>query len=65
MKMVTFGKVWEINNKADYETAMEALERADFYAEMSDDFRAWEREKAEVARQMEDVKRQAMEKGIL
>lgn len=63
--MVTFGKVWEINTREDYDNAMAALDKANFYAEMSDDFRTWQREKDEVARQMAEVKRQAAEKGIL
>ena len=65
MKMVTFGKVWEINTREDYDNAMAALDKANFYAEMADDFRAWQSEKDEVARQMAEVKRQAAEKGIL
>lgn len=65
MKMVTFGKVWEINTREDYENAMADLEKANFYAEMSDDFRAWQREKDEIARQVAEVKRQAAEKGLV
>jgi len=65
MKMVTFGKVWKINTREDYDNAMAALDKANFYAEMSDDFRAWQDEKKEIARQMAEIKRQAAENGIL
>ena len=63
--MVVFGKVWEINNRADYDEAMIALEEAEFIAEMADDHRVWYTEKNEVARQKAEVRRQAKEKGIL
>ena len=63
--MVTFGKVWEINTREDYDNAMTELDRANFYAEMSDDYRTWKREKNEVERQRAEVERQAREKGIL
>lgn len=65
MKMVTFGKVWEINTCEDYENAMAVLEKANFYAEMADDFRAWQNEKNEIARQMAEIKQQAAEKGLV
>lgn len=65
MSLVKFGKVWEINSRADYDTAMEILDGNDFCAEMSDDFSCWKREKAEVARQRAEVTAQAKVKGII
>ena len=41
--MVEFGKMWQIENKADFEKAMAALDEAKFIAEMSDDFSCWRR----------------------
>ena len=65
MSLVTFGRVWEINSRADYDKAMEILDGNEFCAEMSDDFSAWKREKAEVAKQRAEVTAQAKAKGII
>jgi len=63
--MVQFDKVWEINTKKDLENAIASLEDAQFYANMSDDFGAWNRETDEIERQKRQVIRQAKEKGLL
>lgn len=63
--MVQFDKVWEINTKKDLENAIASLEDAQFYANMSDDFSAWNRETDEIERQKRQVIRQAKEKGLL
>lgn len=65
MKGVQFNRVWEINSKADYDEAMRNLNEAEYIAEMSDDFRYWRSEKDEVARQRCQVRKQAIEKGII
>lgn len=62
---VKFDKKWEINSREDYDQAMHELDENEFVAEMSDDFYYWQREKAEVAKQRFDVRRQAIEKGII
>ena len=56
---------WEINTKEDYDNAMENLNHRQFLAEMSDDFRCWKSETAQVELERSDVKRQAKEKGII
>lgn len=63
--MVQFDKVWEINTKKDLENAIASLKDAQFYANMSDDFSAWNRETDEIERQKRQVIRQAKEKGLL
>lgn len=65
MSIVQSGRKWQINTKEDFVRAMAILKDNDFCAEMSDDFSVWQREKAEVARQMAEVKAQAKEKGII
>lgn len=65
MTRVEFGRVWEINTVEDFNKAMETLEDNKFIANMSDDFRCWAREMAEVDKQMSAVKRMAREKGIM
>ena len=65
MGLVKFGRVWEINSLADYNNAIETLDGNEFCAEMSDDFSAWKREKAEVAKQRAEVITQAKAKGII
>lgn len=62
---VKFDKKWEINSREDYDQAMHELDENEFVAEMSDDFYYWQREKAEVEKQRFDVRRQAIEKGII
>jgi hypothetical protein len=56
---------WEINTKEDYENAMKNLNDRQFIADMSDDFRCWRSETAQVELERADVKRQAREKGII
>ena len=63
--MVQFDKVWEINTKKDLENAIASLEDAQFYANMSDDFSAWNRETDEIERQKRQVIKQAKAKGLL
>lgn len=65
MSIVKSGRKWDIQTREDYDKAMAILKDNDFCAEMSDDFSVWQREKAEVARQMAEVKAQAKEKGII
>ena len=65
MGIVKFGREWVIKTIEDYENALKVLDGNEFIAEMSDDFGAWKREKAEVARQRDDVKRQAVALGII
>lgn len=65
MELVKMGREWIIKTAKDYEKAMEILDGNDFCAEMSDDFSAWKREKAEVARQRASVKAQAVALGII
>ena len=65
MELVRYGRVWEIHTREDFERAVEALEGADFCARMCDEYAREVRERAEVARQMSDVYRQARELGIL
>lgn len=62
--MVQFGKVWVINTAEDLTAALEALDTAQFYAEMSDDFSAWRRETDEVERQRRQVMVAAREVGL-
>ena len=65
MGIVQSGRVWNIQTREDYDRAMAILKDNDFCAEMSDDFSVWQREKAEVAAQMAQVKAQAKERGII
>lgn len=65
MDRVDFNKKWDIKTKEDYDKAMEILDGNDFIAEMSDDFRYWQSEKAEVARQRRVVKEMAIKAGII
>lgn len=65
MDIVKMGYKWEIKTADDYERAMRTLAGNDFCAEMSDDYSAWEREKAEIARQRADVISQAKNKGLI
>ena len=62
---VKFGRVWEINTRADYDKAMETLDGNEFCANMSDDYGACKRELAEVKKQRAEVTKQAKEKGII
>ena len=65
MDLVKFGKHWEIETRADYDHAIEALEGADFCAMMCDDYQRERRERAEVAKQKAEVVRMAKAKGII
>lgn len=65
MDCVKMGRKWQIETKEDYDEAMKILDGNDFIAEMSDDFSYWQREKEEVRRRRADVRRQALEKGII
>ena len=56
---------WEIKTKEDYDNAISDLNRRQFLAEMSDDYRCWKSETAQVELERADVKRQAKEKGII
>lgn len=64
MRMVEFGKRWEINTHEDYVKAMEILDENDFVAQMSDDFMREMEECEEIARQRKAVITTAKEKGI-
>ena len=63
--LVTEGRIWEINTREDYDKAMKILDGNEMCAEMSDDFSCWQREKAEVERQRYQVRKQALEKGLI
>lgn len=65
MSLVTMGKKWEINNRADYDKAMEILDGNEFCAKMSDDFYYYKRELEEVAKQRAEVNAMAKDKGII
>lgn len=65
MDVVKFGRKWEINSKEDYDLAMKTLAGNEFVANMSDDFRCYQTERAEVQAQRVDVIRQARAKGII
>ena len=64
-ELVRFNRVWEINSAEDYHKAMKTLEESEFCAEMSDSYYVTRREKAEIARQRADIRRQVQEKGIV
>lgn len=64
MRMVEFGKRWEINTHEDYVKAMEILDENDFVAQMSDNFMREMEEREEVARQRKTVIATAKEKGV-
>lgn len=63
--LVTEGRIWEINTREDYDKAMEILDGNEMCADMSDDFSCWRREKAEVEKQRYQVRKQALEKGLI
>jgi len=63
--LVMKGRIWEINTREDYDKAMEILDGNEMCAEMSDDFFCWHREKEEVERQRYQVRKQALEKGLI
>lgn len=65
MGIVQRGRKWDINTKEDYDAAIATLADNEFFAEMSDDFSCWQREKEEIACQRADVIRQAKNKGII
>ena len=65
MDIVNFGKKWIIKTREDYENALRVLDGNEFCAEMSDDLYNWRREKAEVAAQRADVRKQAVALGIV
>lgn len=51
--------------KEEYIKRMSELDWADFCAEMSDDFRCWEREKRAVKEAREKLMKEAKEAGII
>lgn len=63
--IVKTGRRWEINTRNDYDIAMQILDDNEFCADMSDDFMVWQIEKEEVQRQRHEVRRQALEKGLI
>ena len=63
--LVKKGRIWEINSREDYDNAMKILDSNEMCADMSDDFSCWKKEKDEVARQRYQVRKQAIEKGII
>ena len=65
MSLVKEGRKWIIENRADYDRAIEILEGNEFCAEMCDDYRRCKAEKAEIAKQRADVIAQAKAKGII
>lgn len=65
MSMVQMGRVWKIETRADYDTAMDTLDGNEFIANMSDDSYNYRREMEEIAKQRAMVTRMAREKGII
>lgn len=65
MGIVKFGREWIIKTIEDYENAINTLDDNDFIADMGEGLEQWRREKAEIARQRADVKRQAVAVGII
>ena len=64
-QLVMYNRKWEINTREDYDKAMEILDDNEMCADMSDDFSCWQREKAEGERQRYQVRKQALEKGLI
>lgn len=62
---VKFERNWEIKTREDYDKAMASLDEAEMIADMSDDYSCWRREKAEVADQRWDVRKQALALGLI
>lgn len=65
MTRVQFGKVWTINNMADYQNAMEVLEGNLFIANMTDDYNCYYNEFNEISKQIYDVREQATTKHLI
>ena len=63
--MVKFGRQWTIKTREDYDEAMKTLDENEFIADMSDDFSCWRRETTEVADQRGQVRKQALELGLI
>lgn len=59
VKLVEFGREWEITTREDYEQAMEVFDSNEFAANMSDDFRLEQKELAEIERQRAQVQEKA------
>lgn len=62
---VEFNKTWVIRTKEDFDLARERLDQDYFVAEMSDSYAVTRNEQLEIARQLEDVWRQAREIGLV
>lgn len=56
---------WKIETREDYERIMKDLDEAEMIADMSDDYRAWKREKSEVEVSRSQVRKIAIEKGLI
>jgi len=63
--MLEFGKVWKVDTIDEFMKATNALDTYEFYADMSDDYRRAEREKAEIRRQRRELYSQASSKNLL
>ena len=53
-----------INTKEDYKKAMEELDRREFYANMSDDYRVTCREMEAITKERREINTQAKEKNL-
>lgn len=65
MEPVRFDRVWIINTPADYFNALDVLNRNEFAARMSDCYDLERREKDEIARQRDQVRKAAVAAGII
>lgn len=65
MYRITGHEVWNIENRADFETAMAKLSEAEFCAEMSDSYAVTCAEKAEIARQRFEIFKQSKERAYV
>lgn len=65
MQSVRFNREWNINNREDYDAAMETLNGNWFVAEMSDSYALTLSEQREITRQKKAVIAQAIMKGII
>ena len=63
--MLEFGKVWKVDTVDEFRQAMDELDMYEFYADMSDDYRRAEYEKAEIRRQRRELYNQASSKNLL
>ena len=64
MKVVEMGKKWIIRNADEYLKAIDELEGSEFLANMTENFRQYQTDKAEIRRQMMEIKKQAIALGI-